>query len=116
MLRILPPALALGLATLWVMGISVDATVWLVWAVGAAAPPTFAVIGLIPERASSTPAALCLLGLGLALLALWLAGVVTHATAWLTWWTLVFGALSLASAVTVGLQGAIDSLRTRDEI
>jgi hypothetical protein len=116
MLRIVPPGLAMGLATLWLIGISVDATVWLTWSVGAAAPPAFAVVGLIPERASSPLAGLCLFALGAGLLALWLAGGLAGATPWLRWWTFVFGALSLAAAVGVRFQGTIDRLRTRDEI
>lgn len=116
MLRLFPALIGLGLAALWVIGLSVDATTWLTWFDGIGATLAFASVGLIPERRSGLVAAFCLGGLAAGLLALWLVGVVRHATPWLTWWTLVAAGLTAASAFGAALQGAFDDLRTRDVI
>ena len=94
MIRILPAFLGLGLATLWVVGLSVDATVWLTWAAGIAATLALAAVGLVPERHSSLVAGAALGLIALALAGLWVVGLATHATPWLTWWTFVAACLA----------------------
>jgi hypothetical protein len=113
MLRIAPVFLALGLAVLWVIGLAEQSTVWLTWAVGALALPTLATTGLVPERRAGPWAALCLALVAVALLAVWLVGWRSGADPWLTWWTLVFGVMSLGTASGVALQDRIDGLRVR---
>jgi hypothetical protein len=115
-LRIFPAFLGLGLAVLWVVGLSVDATVWLTWLDGIAATLSFATVGVIPERRGSLWAAFCLGGLAGGLLLLWVVGLARHATPWLAWWTFVAGCLAALIACGAALQGSIDALRTRDYI
>jgi hypothetical protein len=113
MLRFAPVFLALGLAVLWVIGLAEDSTTWLTWVVGALVIPMLATTGLVPERQASAWAALCLALLALALAAAWLVGWHSGAVPWLTWWTLAFGVMSLATASGVALQERIDGLRAR---
>jgi hypothetical protein len=108
--------IGLGLATLWVVGLAVDATVWLTWSVGAAAVLCVATVGLIPDRRGSAVAALCLLALSAAELALWIAALVCEATPWLTWWTFVGAGATASAAAAVATQGILDELRTREPI
>src|SRR5947208_3111621 len=82
--------LALALAVLWVMGLSIEATVWLTWTVGALALPTLAVTGLVPERRGSAWAAVCLCLVAMALFSAWAVARQTKGDAWLTWWAFVF--------------------------
>ncbi|HEY8923634.1 MAG TPA: hypothetical protein VIU64_04585, partial [Polyangia bacterium] len=105
MLRIFPALLGAGLAILWVIGLSIDATVWLTWIDGIAAALSFASVGLIPERRGSLWAAFCLGLLALGLFVLWMLGLEHRATPWLTWWTLVAAALAGATAVGAAIQG-----------
>ena len=113
MLRFFPAFIGLGLAALWVIGMSVDASIWLTWFVGISAALCFATVGLIPERAPGLWAALCLGLLAGGLFVLWLVGLSTHATAWLTWWTFVGACLTALAAVGAGMQGVLDRLRVR---
>jgi hypothetical protein len=116
MLRWVPPFLGLGLAVLWVMGMSEDATVWLTWADAAVALLVLIATGLVPARTGSLAAG-AVLGLAAALLvALWITGLATGATPWLAWWDLVFAALVGLAAVAVAMQGWIDGVRVREPI
>src|SRR4051794_11566162 len=105
MLRIFPALIGLGLAVLWIIGLSVDATVWLTWSVGIAAALAFATVGIIPERKGSGWAAFCLGGIAIGLLALWVVGLTQHATPWLTWWTFVAACMTAVIAFGAALQG-----------
>jgi hypothetical protein len=116
MTRAVPALIGLGLAALWIIGLSVDATVWLTWLVGIAAALAFATVGIIPERQGSPWAALCLGGLTTGLFAMWIVGLACHATAWLAWWTFVGACLTAVAAAGAGLQGALELLRTRDSL
>jgi hypothetical protein len=115
-IRTLPAVVALGLGVLWVIGISVQATPWLTWFVGAAALPAFAVTGLIPEGSSAPIASVCLVAIGLGLAVLWAVGWAADATPWLTWWTFVLGGLCIAVALPIGFQGALERERARDQL
>jgi hypothetical protein len=95
---------------------SVDATVWLTWTVGIAAALAFATVGLIPARRGSTLAALCLGAVAGGLLLLWILGLESHATAWLSWWVFVAALLTGGAAFGAALQGLLDAQRTRDVI
>jgi hypothetical protein len=112
MLRSAPVFLALGLAMLWLIGLAEDATVWLTWVVGTLALPLVATTGLVPEREGSGWAALSLWLVAFALGAAWAVGWRTEAAPWLTWWTLVFAALTLLTGTAVAMQDRIDALRT----
>jgi len=116
MLRPFPALIGAGLAVLWVIGMSVDATDWMTWADGAAAALAFATVGVIPARASSAWAAFCLGAIAASLLAVWAVGLATRATPWLTWWTFVGACLTALVAIAVAVQDRIDRLRVRDVI
>ncbi|HVV49387.1 MAG TPA: hypothetical protein VHO06_07005 [Polyangia bacterium] len=116
MLRIFPALIGAGLAAMWVIGLSEDATVWLTWLVGIAAALAFATVGLIPERQRSLWAAACLGLLSGGLGVMWLIGLVAHARPWLTWWTFVAALLTGAVAAGAAVQGGLDNLRTREPI
>jgi hypothetical protein len=116
MLRVFPALSGAGLAAMWVIGMGVDATVWLTWLVGIAAALSFATVGLIPDRRSSIWAALSLALVSGGLGTMWLVGLVWHATPWLTWWTFVAGLVTGIIAAGAGLQAALDGVRTRKVI
>ena len=116
MLRVFPALIGAGLAAIWVIAMAVDATVWLTWLIGIAAALSFATVGLIPDKRSSAGAAVCLALLTGGLGTMWLVGLVTHATPWLTWWTLVGAILTGGIATGAGIQGVLDGLRSREVI
>ena len=116
MIRVVAAMIGLGLAVLWIVGMSVDATVWLTWTDGIAAALTLATVGIIPERHSSAWAALCLGAITAGLFVLWLVGLARHATSWLTWWTFVAACLTAAAALGAARQGALELLRTPDTL
>src|SRR5262245_61842902 len=116
MTRAAPAMIGIGLAALWIIGMFVDATIWLTWIVGIGAALSLATVGASPERHSSAWAALCLGGLTAGLLAAWIVGLATHATPWLAWWTFVTACLTALAALGAARQGAIDLLRARDTI
>jgi hypothetical protein len=116
MLRVFPALSGAGLAAMWVTGMAVDATVWLTWLVGIAAALSFAAIGLIPDKRGSIWAALSLALVSGGLGTMWLVGLVSHATPWLTWWTFVGGLVTGIIAAGAGLQAALDGARTREVI
>ena len=116
MLRIFPALIGFGLTAMWVIGLSEDSTVWLTWLVGIVAALSFATVGLIPERQGSLWAGACLALLSGGLGVMWLVGLFTHATPWLTWWSFVAAILSVLVAVGAATQGMLDGLRTRKTI
>ena len=116
MFRVCPVLIGLGLAVLWTIATSVDATTWLTWGDGGAAGLVVATVGLIPERKGSLLAAGCLAGVSAGLFALWIVGLMHDATPWLTWWTFVAAGMTATVAVAVSVQGHIDGWRTREYI
>lgn len=113
MLRVFPALIGAGLTAMWVIGLSEDSTIWLTWMVGIIAALSFATVGLIPEKRGSLWAAACLALLAGALGVMWLVGLVTHATPWLTWWTFVAAILTCLLAGGAAIQDLLDGLRTR---
>jgi hypothetical protein len=113
MLRFIPAFIGLGLAALWVTGLSVDATTWLTWLDGIAAALCVLAVGLIPERRSSAGAAMCLGLIACGLFAIWILGLHREATAWLTWWTFVAACATLLAAIGAATQRVLDGVRTR---
>jgi hypothetical protein len=116
MLRLIAAVIGLGLAALWIVGMSVDATVWLTWTVGIGAALSLATVGIIPDQQGSAWAALCLGALASGLLALWIVGLRLNATAWLAWWTFAAALLTGLSAFGAAFQGLLGEARTRDVI
>jgi hypothetical protein len=116
MLRIVPAGLGIGLCTLWLIARVSGATSWLTWLVVIAGLLSLACVGLVPDRAPAIGAGLCLVTLGAGELALWAVAWWCGATAWLTWWTLVFAVVSLGMALPLMWQGVVDRLRGREVI
>jgi hypothetical protein len=116
MLRVFPALIGAGLTAMWVIGLSVDATIWLTWLVGIAAALSFATVGLIPEKRGSLWAAACIGLIAGGLGVMWLVGLVTRATPWMTWWTFVAAILMCLLAAGAGLQSFLDGVRTRETI
>jgi hypothetical protein len=116
MLRIVPAFIGLGLTSLWIVGLSTDATVWLTWLVGIAAMLCFATVGFIPARRGSLLAAFGLGLLATGLLAAWIVGLRFAATPWLTWWAFAASLVTGLAAIGAAVQGAIDGVRARPTI
>ncbi|HVX95659.1 MAG TPA: hypothetical protein VHK47_12175 [Polyangia bacterium] len=116
MTRPLVAFLGLGLAVLWVIARSEDATSWMVWFEGATALGVMGIVGLIPARRSAPLAGGCLFGLSLALFALWWVALVVNGTPWFAWWIFTFAWLCLATAAAVAYQGFIDDMRAPDVV
>lgn len=113
MLRIAPFAFGLGLAVLWVVGLTDDAAAWLTWAIGLLAVATFASTGLVPARRSGLSAWVAHGLVTAALFGLWTIGRQSHATPWLVWWTFVFALAAAAMTLLVGAQELLDRIRVR---
>lgn len=89
-------ALGMGLVILWVAGLSSRATSWLFWLDGLGGLLAIAaglVLGASTRIGSAASAALAL-----GLFLLWIVALATGATAWLTWWTPLFGFAFLSLA------------------
>ena len=90
MARVGAVILGVGLVVLWIVGVNHAATSWLTWMDGLAGLVSFVVAALAPSepgRASAGGPGV----IGFALIGLWIVGMATRATGWLTWWTFAFG-------------------------
>ena len=88
MFRAISFVLGLGLVLLWLAGLSSHASGWLTWLDGLAALIAIAGAASLVEfnRGGSAGAG----GLALGLFVLWIIGLATGATLWLSWWTFAF--------------------------
>jgi hypothetical protein len=102
--------LGIGLGLLWLAGLYNHATSWLVWLTFASAilsllfglmPET--VSGAAPGKRSGTLMRMPPFVQTAVLLVLWIIGLASGATSWLTWWTFAF-------AIAYGLLGLGTSL------
>lgn len=92
--------LGIALGILWLAGLSAQANSWLVWldfAVAALSILTASIPTLMPNTLKASP-----FGFGTALLVLWVVGLSTHASYWMTWWTFGFGVAYLLYGLAVG--------------
>lgn len=85
---------ALGIATLllWIVGVVDHATIWIVWLDGVAAALTFLLVPVTRDRVGAIGVAIGPALIGLGLIALFIVGLVTEASGWITWFNLAFGA------------------------
>jgi hypothetical protein len=93
MVRATSIVLGAGLIALWLIGLGNHATPWLTWVDGLAALCAFGLAAaIVSERPNTTVSAIAgpPIFLAVALYVFWIAGLATHATAWLSWWTFVF--------------------------
>jgi hypothetical protein len=101
----------MGLLVLWVLGLLLDATVWLTWTVGVLALAPIGIVGLVPGAGTARPAGVCLLLTAAALLSIVVAALGREATPWLTWLSLAFAGLSFTAALDALAQGPFERLR-----
>ena len=88
MFRAISFVLGLGLVLLWLAGLSSHASAWLTWLDGLAALIAIAGAAALVEFHRGGTAGTGLLALGLFIL--WIIGLATGATLWLSWWTFAF--------------------------
>ena len=104
MIRSLSLVLGVGLAVLWIFGVTYDATAWLTWLDLVAALCAFLIaIGVGAAATGRSVSAGGALALGLGLGALWIIAVATAAIPWLTWWTFAFA----CAFILLGLLGSL---------
>ena len=97
-MRRLAIVIGVFLMVVWVAGLSVHARGWLTWLDLVAGLVALA-IGLLPaDRADTRTMRGLPIVISLGLLAPWIAGLVTHAQAWITWCTFVAACAMLAEA------------------
>jgi hypothetical protein len=84
-------ALGIGLAILWIVGLSNHAAMWLTWLDGLAALCAFGVASAaVPDVTRSTAVTASPIVLATGLFVLWIIGLAVHAEGWLAWWTFAF--------------------------
>ena len=91
MLRASLAALGVAMLLLWVVGVADGSTIWLTWLDGIAGVLTFLAIPVVRDETGPIGAATVPALLGLGLVAMFVIGLGTHASGWLTWFTLAFG-------------------------
>ncbi|MGZ3697713.1 MAG: hypothetical protein ACXWP5_06325, partial [Bdellovibrionota bacterium] len=99
MVRNISVVLGIGLAVLWAVGLgSPDATGWLTWMDGVGAVCAFIVAsgGRTYGRAQTATG---FFGMAVGLFALWIIGLATGATPWLSWWTFGFACAFTGTAI-----------------
>jgi hypothetical protein len=103
-------ALGIGLGVLFILGLAGFATPWMAWLdCGLAIASLLSVV--VPDEWQATlrsaPS-----GIAVALLAVWIAGLASRATPWLTWWNFVFavayGALALTRMALPDYRGDLE--------
>jgi hypothetical protein len=102
MTRVVSFFLGCGLIVLWLAGLSGHATGWLTWLDVLAALCAFGIAAVAGERMSRGFASGAPIALASALAVLWIIGLTTRASSWLTWWTFAFACAFLL----LGLGGA----------
>ncbi|HVV48805.1 MAG TPA: hypothetical protein VHO06_04025 [Polyangia bacterium] len=88
MFRAISFILGLGLIILWLAGLSSHASLWLTWLDGLGGLVAIAGAAALVEFGRGGTAGSGLLALGL--FVLWIVGLATGATLWLSWWTFAF--------------------------
>src|SRR5262245_58443761 len=92
--------IGLGLALLWWIGLSFNASATLLWFDAVGAVVAFAIGGLVDDTVEHNPAnALgpALLGIGLAVV--WIVGLASHQPWWVAWMNFLAAAACLAVAI-----------------
>ena len=96
MFRAIAFVLGLGLVLVWLAGLSSHASGWLTWLDGLAALVALAGAAALVEFNRGGTAGSGFLALGL--FVLWIVGLATGATLWLSWWTFAFACAFLVLA------------------
>lgn len=90
MLRASLVALGISMLLIWVVGLVDEATTWIVWLDGVAAVLTFLLVPVTRDHVGPIGVSVGPNLIGLGLLALFVVGLVTSASAWIVWFTLAF--------------------------
>lgn len=99
-----------GLALMWWIGLSVDASAKILWFDAVAAVMAFGIGGIVDdsvEHRQSYAAGPAVLGVGLA--ALWILGMAFRQPMWANWLNFVFAAASLGLAAASGSKRHIEA-------
>jgi hypothetical protein len=91
MLRASLVSLAVCTLLLWLVGVVDGATTWMVWVDGVVAVLTLLLVPVTRDRVGAIGVAIGPTLLGLGLIAVFIVGLATDATAWITWFTLAWG-------------------------
>ena len=91
--------LGVWLGILWIAGLHNESTTWLTWLDGAVGFLALVTAVLCPEEAPARAVLAAPIALGTVIALFWIVGLASHATVWLTWWTLV---IALAAFVVGG--------------
>lgn len=92
MLRASLCALGVTMVLLWMVGVVDGATTWMTWLDGVAGVLTFLLVPVTRPSTGPIGAAVGPALLGSGLVVVFIVGLATHASAWLTWFNLAFGA------------------------
>jgi hypothetical protein len=91
MLRALIVTLGIAMFLLWLVGLVDHSTDWIVWVDGVAALLTLCLVAATHDRLGPVGVALGPNLIGLGLVAVFIVGLVTGASAWIVWFNLAFG-------------------------
>ena len=96
-------ALGIGLAILWIAGLSSpDSPGWLTWLDGVAALAAFTIAALMRMGDSRAKRVGNTIGLSVCLFVLGIIGLATGALPWLSWWTFAFACAFLILGIAAG--------------
>jgi hypothetical protein len=101
MSRALAALFGVGLVTAWIFGLIYDVPRWIVWSDAGLAFVTLGALASAGSPGLEGVATWPFVALGL--LAVWMFGLATHATAWATWLNFGFGCGFLAITITLML-------------
>lgn len=104
MVRGISLVLAIGLVILWIVGLSQHATGWMTWLDGLGALIAFAIAAGVTATMSRAALATGPVALAIGLGVLWIIGLATHASLWLSWWTFAFAVAFLVLGIGAGVQ------------
>ena len=108
MLRASLAALAVSMLLLWVVGVADGATTWMTWLDGLAGILTLLLVPVTSPDSGPITASVGPAMLGTLLVVLFVIGLGAHASGWITWFTLAFGAGYLLFAAFAFAVRAVD--------
>jgi hypothetical protein len=91
MLRASLASLGIAMVLLWMVGVVDHATDWMTWLIGIAAVLTFWLVPVTRRHLGPGAVAIGPNLVGLGLIAMFIVGLATEASAWLTWFTFAAG-------------------------
>lgn len=120
MLRASLTALGIAMLLLWIVGVVDHSTDWMTWLSGIAALLTFLLVPITRDDVGPAAVSIGPNLIGLGLIAIFIVGIATAASAWLTWFNfaagcayLMFGALAFLTRAT---EPSLESRRPIQEL